>query len=98
MVLTIVVTCNSTNKSCQLQQCIQKLSFAIFAYKSCHLLLLHTKVIAALTQFCDFYWSRAKNVPVSDWTNSKETPHWLTQFSYQLEIDVSIKTSFPEVT
>ena len=57
-VLTIVVTCNSTNKSCQLQQCIQKLSFAIVAYERCHLLLLHTKAIAALTQFCDFSSSK----------------------------------------
>ena len=72
--LTIVVSCNSTNKSCQLQYCIQKLSiaimhtkdviyncyiqklsFAIVAYKSCHLQLLHTKAIAALMQFCDVY-------------------------------------------
>ena len=30
------------------------MSFAIVAYKSCHLQLLHTKAIAALTQFCDF--------------------------------------------
>ena len=29
--------------------------FAIVAYKSCHLQLLHTKVIAALMQFCDFF-------------------------------------------
>ena len=28
------------------------------AYKSCHLLCLHTKAIAALTQFCDFFVTR----------------------------------------
>ena len=55
MVLTKVVTCHITNKSCELQLYIQKLSFAIVAYKSCHLLLLHTKAIAALTHICDFY-------------------------------------------
>ena len=37
MVLTIVVTCNSTNKSFQLKQCIKLMSFAIVAYKSWHL-------------------------------------------------------------
>ena len=45
VVLTIVVTCKSTNKSCELQQCIQNLSFAIVAYHSRHLQLLHTKVV-----------------------------------------------------
>ena len=54
MVLTKVITCNITNKICELQQCTQKLAFEIVAYKICHLLLLHTKAIAALTQFCDF--------------------------------------------
>ena len=27
-----------------------------YHYKSCHLQFLHTKAIAALTQFCDFFY------------------------------------------
>ena len=60
VVQTKVISCNSANKSYQLQQ----LSIAVVqtkviscnsANKSCLLQVVHTKAIAALTQFCDFY-------------------------------------------
>ena len=63
IVQTKVINCNSANKSYQLQQCKQKLSIAIVqtkvincnsANKSCLFQVVHTKAIAALTQFCDF--------------------------------------------
>ena len=60
VVQTKVISCNSANKSYQLEQ----LSIAVVqtkdiscnsANKSCLLQVVHTKAIAALTQFCDFF-------------------------------------------
>ena len=42
-------------KCFKLQKCKQKLSITIVQKKRCLLQVVHTKAIAALTQFCDFY-------------------------------------------
>ena len=62
----LVVTCNSTNKTCQLQWCLKKLSFAIienenFCLYYCKGQLLSapllTVCIFQVPLFCRYYWN-----------------------------------------
>ena len=63
---TIVINCNSANKSCLLQ-------------------VVHTKAIAALTQFCDFFCVFfVKNLPL------QTPPLPLMHVSYQFPIDEQV--------